>query len=126
VSKRLTLAIAVLITASLALSACGGGGSGSNPSGQGPQQVTLKAEDIKWDPTTITVKANQPVVITIQNTGTLKHNFTLQDFGVNQDVDPGKTETVTFTPNKTGSFQFFCNIPGHKEAGMVGTLTVNP
>ncbi|MEI8221751.1 MAG: plastocyanin/azurin family copper-binding protein, partial [bacterium] len=37
---------------------------------------------------------------------------------------PGKTGTLTFTPLVAGEFPVACSVPGHKEAGMVGTLTV--
>lgn len=38
---------------------------------------------------------------------------------------PGDTATVTFTPTVPGEYQFLCTVPGHAQAGMVGTLVVN-
>lgn len=38
----------------------------------------------------------------------------------------GGTATVDFTPTEAGTFDFACNITGHKEAGMAGTITVTP
>ncbi|TMW73916.1 plastocyanin/azurin family copper-binding protein [Alteribacter natronophilus] len=38
---------------------------------------------------------------------------------------PHETSSIIFTPLKTGTYEFFCTIPGHKEAGMRGTLIVN-
>ena len=32
--------------------------------------------------------------------------------------------TVTFTPTESGTYEFYCTISGHREAGMVGTLVV--
>ncbi len=43
---------------------------------------------------------------------------------VHEYAAPGGTTTVDFTPTKAGTYSFACNLPGHKEAGMVGTLTV--
>lgn len=37
---------------------------------------------------------------------------------------PKQTVTVRFTPLGTGDFEIFCSVPGHKEGGMVGVLTV--
>ena len=39
--------------------------------------------------------------------------------GANETVDT----TFTATP---GTYTFYCSIPGHREAGMEGTLTVLP
>ncbi|HEY0286773.1 MAG TPA: cupredoxin family protein [Pseudomonas sp.] len=41
-------------------------------------------------------------------------------------VEPGKTAELTWTFDKAGDLQFACNIPGHYQAGMVGTLAVTP
>jgi uncharacterized cupredoxin-like copper-binding protein len=36
----------------------------------------------------------------------------------------GQTGVLEFTPTKPGTYEFFCTVAGHKEAGMVGTLVV--
>ena len=38
-------------------------------------------------------------------------------------LPPGETQTVVINA-KPGSYEYYCNVPGHKEAGMVGTLVV--
>jgi uncharacterized cupredoxin-like copper-binding protein len=40
-------------------------------------------------------------------------------------VEPGHTASVTFIPHEVGEYAFYCTVPGHREAGMSGTLTVN-
>ncbi len=107
----------VLFTGSLALlSACSGGG-GSGPS--------LELKEYSFTPNTVTLTAGQPVTLTLKNTGTLQHDFAIPDLNVTSPVvNPGQTTTYTFTPSRAGTFQFICNQPGHKEAGMVGTATI--
>jgi uncharacterized cupredoxin-like copper-binding protein len=39
-------------------------------------------------------------------------------------AEPGATGHMTFTPTKSGTYEFYCTVPGHKDAGMVGTMTV--
>jgi uncharacterized cupredoxin-like copper-binding protein len=46
------------------------------------------------------------------------------DAAVHVAAAPGATGTVTFTPTSPGTYEYFCTVAGHKEAGMVGTLTV--
>ncbi len=41
-------------------------------------------------------------------------------------VEPGEMATITFIPHEVGEYEFYCSVPGHKEAGMSGTLTVTP
>lgn len=39
-------------------------------------------------------------------------------------VLPGRAATISFTPTRTGTFEYGCHLPGHYDAGMKGTLTV--
>lgn len=92
---------------------------------QAEQDITMDVHEYAFAPSAITVKQGVPVKITITNTGQRTHGFGLPDFNVNQIVDPGMTETFTFTPDKTGTFRFFCSVPcGPGHSDMVGTLIV--
>ena len=54
------------------------------------------------------------------------HGFKINEFNIDEKLNPGEEVTVTFVADKTGVFTFFCNVPcgeGHKE--MKGTLIVN-
>lgn len=37
---------------------------------------------------------------------------------------PKKEAKARFTPTQPGTYEFYCSVPGHKDAGMKGTLTV--
>jgi len=85
-------------------------------------------DTMQFEPATLTAKAGQPVQVTLDNSsGKLAHDFDITD-GVAQPVkitaQPGQTATATFTIDKPGSYTFFCSQPGHEQAGMKGTLTV--
>jgi uncharacterized cupredoxin-like copper-binding protein len=57
----------------------------------------------------------------------MQHGIAIEGNGVDSDgknVDPGGTSTVTATLKK-GTYTFYCPVPGHKQAGMVGKLTVS-
>ncbi|HLY65170.1 MAG TPA: cupredoxin domain-containing protein, partial [Chloroflexota bacterium] len=71
-------------------------------------------------------KAGDKVTLQIQNTGNTAHTFLSPALSVSQlDVPIQKTTPVSFTaPSAPGAYQFWCNIPGHAEAGMVGEVVV--
>lgn len=85
------------------------------------KQISMESANFFFKSNTLSLKMNQPVKITFKNTGV--HTFTVDELGVNVKLTDG-SGSVTFTPKKTGTFQYYCAIPGHKEAGMVGTVTV--
>ena len=118
-----TLAVLIVaLVALLALAACGGGATA-----QPPLVVNLKAEDIKYNSTSITSKVGQPVTLNMQNAGMLEHSFVIDSLSVKlEHVQAGQAATVTFTPTAAGTYEFYCDIAGHKDAGMKGTLTVSP
>jgi uncharacterized cupredoxin-like copper-binding protein len=116
----------------LLLAACSGGGgaTASKPAttSGGTQDLTIKGLDtMKFDPATLTVKSGSPVHLTLNNTGALIHDWVIDDLDgkkVAVEAAGGKSAAIDFTPSKAGSYPFYCAQPGHKEAGMVGTLTV--
>jgi plastocyanin len=79
--------------------------------------------DIAFEPNTLTIPADTDVTISLPNTGALPHNFSIDELGISVDVAAGDTGTATINA-PAGTYEFYCNVPGHKEAGMVGTLTV--
>jgi plastocyanin len=60
------------------------------------------------------------------NDSSVDHNIALEGDGVNEEGDvvkDGGTSTVEATV-KPGEYTFFCSVPGHREGGMEGKLTV--
>jgi uncharacterized cupredoxin-like copper-binding protein/mono/diheme cytochrome c family protein len=85
---------------------------------------TVELHDIFFDPKEITIPANTEVTITLVNKGAAPHTFDIDALNVHSgEVAPGATTTVTINA-PAGDYDFYCAIPGHKEAGMVGTLHV--
>lgn len=87
-------------------------------------EIVISSTDIAFDPYEVTVPVSYVLSIDLPNTGTVMHNFTVDELGVNIDINPGETEVVGFTNVPPGEYEFYCNVPGHREAGMVGTITV--
>jgi plastocyanin len=133
---RLAAALAALTAA---LAACGGGssnsgstptpasGGGASSSGFGsgtPVDVTLA--DFSIDIAGGTTLAPGTYTFNVKNTSATGHNLTIEGPGVNDQATPtfsSSTQRLTVTL-ENGSYEFFCSVPGHKEAGMDVTVTV--
>jgi len=99
-------------------------GSGTVSNGSATMEAT---DTLKWQPNTLVVKGGDKVSLTIHNPGSTAHTFVSPGLNVGNavDVPNGKDASVSFTaPTAPGAYQFWCNIPGHAEAGMVGEVIV--
>ena len=93
--------------------------------------ITVEAHDLYFQPNVIVLPADTPVTVTFTNEGEAVHNFSVTDRGnarlenLNIDVTVNPGETKTFTVNApAGDYYFFCDQPGHEEAGMRGYLRI--
>jgi uncharacterized cupredoxin-like copper-binding protein len=96
---------------------------GASPPPAAAAPTTIELQDIKFVPNSFSVPANTPTKITLKNTGVTLHNFSIDQLNIKQDVQPGETVEITINA-PPGTYQYYCDVPGHKDAGMVGTLTV--
>lgn len=83
--------------------------------------VSIQAGNFFFSPDILSVSKGDEVTVNIQNSGF--HTFTVDELGVNETLRSDQ-ETVTFTANKSGTFEYYCAVPGHRERGMFGSLTV--
>ena len=85
--------------------------------------VEVVSYDIYFEPTELSIPADTDVTVTLPNEGVTLHNFAIDELGIDVDIAPGTTEeTVINAP--AGTYEYYCNVPGHKAAGMLGTMTV--
>ena len=142
--RRASTVTAVAALAVLGLAACGGGGDNNNDTtaaatppattattggGGGGSTVdisTPSGTDLAFDQKDVSAKAGT-VTIDFDNKQAIPHDVTVED---SSGMQLGGTDLVSSgTANATvdlqsGSYTFFCSVPGHREAGMEGTLTV--
>ena len=134
----------VTALAIVGLAACGGGGddnsttaastpASTTPAGGGGGGAastvdvsTPSGSDLAFDQKDLSAKAGS-VTIDFDNQQPLQHDVKVEDssgqeLGGTDLVSSGTaTATVDLQP---GTYTFFCSVPGHREAGMEGTLTV--
>lgn len=145
-------AFLVLAVAALALVACGsssdsssstteasggesqaeqGGPAKEESGGGGGSASTLKFEadpngELAYTSNSETAKAGK-VTVEFKNPQALTHDVAIED---SSGEEVGATELIadgsdtTTVDLKPGTYTYFCTVPGHREAGMEGTLTV--
>lgn len=139
-----TLTFAAAAAAALAIAGCGGSSNNSSTStgaasppptstsasggGGASSNLKLSADPsgaLKFDKSTLSAKSGS-VTLTMANPSSVPHGVAVEGNGVDKDgavVNKGGTSTVTVSL-KPGKYTFYCPVPGHRQAGMEGTLTV--
>jgi uncharacterized cupredoxin-like copper-binding protein len=127
-------ALALLILPAVLLAAaCGGGSSGGSSSSAPPPagggqtiDIPISSSGFSFTKTSVTAKAGT-VTLNAMNPQSVAHDISIKGNGVDvkgNQVSDGDTSTVT--ANLTaGTYEFYCSVPGHEQAGMKGTLTVS-
>ena len=103
-------------------------------------------DTMRFTPSHVEVEEGDTIRFVLRNTGKMLHEWVLgtpADLKVHADLmrrhpdmahddihmvhlDPGQSDEIVWHFNRRGQFAFACLIPGHYEAGMVGTVTVGP
>jgi plastocyanin len=145
--KKLAVLLALAL-ASTALVACGGGDDttttseteaagkanaapegGKEEGGGGASTVEFEADpsgELAYTTTEASAEAGK-VTIDFKNPQSLTHDVAIESSGgeeVGKTELIGEGETSTTVNLKPGKYTFYCSVPGHREAGMEGTLTV--
>lgn len=92
------------------------------PTPSNEEIISMESGNFFFSPNVISAKVGETVTINITAKG--QHTFTIDQLNVNVNVPNGRTTQVKFTPEQKGTFQFYCAIPGHRERGQIGTITV--
>ena len=97
----------------------------TSPSAMSESEITVEGGEFKFTPSEITVKKGEKVTLTFKNTGSFPHDFTIADLNIaTKRINPGEEDTVEFTPEEAGEYEFICSVGNHEEQGMTGTLIV--
>lgn len=100
----------------------------------GVQRLTMTMGSYFYRPRHVIVTAGKPVEIALTaEEGFVPHDIVIDDpasgIALEEAVRGGKTEVLRFTPEKPGTFAFYCSkkapfSKSHRERGMEGVLEV--
>ncbi|MBL8774915.1 MAG: cupredoxin domain-containing protein [Acidimicrobiales bacterium] len=98
------------------------GGNGGAAPATGAEAVPVSLEEFAITPGEVDVPAG--AVLNISNEGTVVHNLSVDGIA-SEMVDGGATTELDLGSLAPGTYAMKCDVPGHAEAGMTGTLTVS-
>ena len=139
-TRRLLLLLFTTLALVVAVAACGGDDddegaeeppaeetTGDTGGGGSAATIMLAADpsgDLAFDQTELTATAGE-VTIEFMNDSGIPHNVEVEGNGVEEVSDTISEGSTTLTLNlEPGEYEFYCAVPGHREGGMEGTLTV--
>jgi plastocyanin len=105
-----------------------GEAAGAPVEGEGGRVLRLSADpggDLRFDTSALEARAGQ-VTVRMENPSSVPHNVSIEGRGVDEEgrtVGQGGTSSVS-AELRSGEYQFYCSVSGHRQAGMEGTLTV--
>lgn len=111
-----------LALATVLVAGCGGG---DQPSDEEPATATFVAVDTDWKEAPDQLPAGETTLV-LDNQGELQHTLAIEGVGGDEplvETDPGGTAETT-RQLESGTYTFYCTVPGHREAGMEGTFEV--
>ena len=91
---------------------------------EGARDVTVSAKDLRFSPSTLTMKAGEAVNITFRNDDEIAHDFTVPALGTHGTAQPGQQVTFGLRTTTAGTYPFLCTVTGHAAAGMQGSIVV--
>lgn len=88
------------------------------------KEFTVESNGLNFSLNEMKVKVGDTVKITYKNNKG-KHDFVIDEYEVKTKLlNEGESETVEFRAEKAGTFEFYCDVSGHRAAGMKGSLIV--
>ena len=146
-----TLGLGLMSLILAASAACGESTEGTDSNndtvlhagGQPDVVIDVSMKDLRFMPNTMEVKAGQTVQVNVTNMDGMEHDMMVDGLriemvgkaaGGHHAGAPADTfvvhtmanenGSITFRTDQRGTYQFYCTLPGHKGAGMVGEMKV--
>jgi uncharacterized cupredoxin-like copper-binding protein len=134
---------------SLGITACAGDDSSPNAGAEAEmREVSVMMRDIAFEPDVIELSRGETVRLNFENSGALVHDFSIDSMpmgrmemtggtsgnghgghgseaAMHMALGAGEHGMIEFEATEAGEYVYYCNEPGHREAGMHGILRVS-
>jgi uncharacterized cupredoxin-like copper-binding protein len=126
----------------------GDSGTTAVPPLESARTIELEMHDIAYMPTEITARRGELIRLVLQNRGALTHDFTVHEVpleglrtegglvagghaghtresAIHLALEAGTRGEIEFRATEGGEYEFYCDEPGHRDAGMRGVLRID-
>ncbi len=100
-----------------------GGHDDTSPVAEGAREIQVTASSFAFDPGEIRVTAGDEIAIALTSADVM-HDFTIDELDAHVVADVGETVAGGLRADEPGEYTYYCAVPGHRAAGMEGTLIV--
>ena len=95
------------------------------PEAPGAGEVWVASTEFKYAPANVRVTAGRMVTLVLDNSGgETEHGLFVPGLGFRLQAKAGEIARKNILVEKPGKYDFDCDLPGHRDAGMTGTLIV--
>ncbi|HKY47187.1 MAG TPA: cupredoxin domain-containing protein [Acidimicrobiia bacterium] len=118
--------VGVLLGAATTSVLAGSASTGGTEVGERPTVTgILTAETTTFVESNLHLRDGEVLGLFVTNKDAIGHSFDIDSLDIHMQLPPNSTTAVVIKPTRPGNVEFFCGVPGHREAGMVGTITVD-
>tara|TARA_R100000306_G_scaffold18599_1_gene22953 strand:+ start:556 stop:1011 length:456 start_codon:yes stop_codon:yes gene_type:complete len=96
---------------------------GNSPVAAGARKVEVAASDFAFQPAEVEGEPGEDLAIVLTSEDIL-HDFTIDELDAHVAADAGETAEGGISDLEAGTYTYYCSVPGHRDAGMEGTLTI--
>jgi plastocyanin len=90
-----------------------------------PAEVRIVSTEFGYAPANVMVIAGRAVTLVLDNSGAeTEHDLVVSAYGFRVQARAGETARKSTVFEKPGEYEYSCDLPGHRDAGMKGTLIV--
>jgi plastocyanin len=90
-----------------------------------PAEVRIVSTEFRFSPATVLIAAGRAVTLVLDNRGAeTEHGLFVPGLGFRLQAKAGEIARKNILVEKSGKYDYDCDLPGHRDAGMTGTLIV--